>query len=97
MMRRVVRTIRMINRAIGNSLRLTRDIFDDWLTRAAAMICVVIIAVVIFNMNSDIAEEFPLLGTLIFALVPLSFIAGGIIFVVAILKFSGRGSNDEAS
>ena len=51
MMRRVVRTIRMINRAIGNSLRLTRDIFDDWLTRAAAMICVVIIAVVIFTVK----------------------------------------------
>ena len=96
-MRMLVKTARMINKAFSNSLRLARDIFDDWLTRGAAIICVIIVAIVIFNMNSDIAEEFPLLGTLIFAMVPVSFIAGGMIFVVAILKFSRQGNNDEAS
>lgn len=88
---------RLISRLLGSSLKLLGEIFDDWLTRAAGLICLVIVAVVIFNMHSNLAEQYPLLGTLVFALVPVSFIAGGIIFVVAILKFSRQGSNNEAA
>ena len=78
-------------------MRLFREIFDDWLTRAAAIVCALIVAIVIFNMNSDISEKYPLLGTIIYAMVQVLFIAGGVIFIMAILKFSERGNSDETS
>ena len=78
-------------------LRVLREIFDDWLTRAAGIVCILIITIVIFNMHSNIAEQYPVLGALIFAMVPVLFISGGVIFIMAILRFSRQGSNDETS
>ena len=65
-----------------------RDIFDEWLTRAAGIVCILIMATVIYIMRSNLAESFPVLGALVYAMVPVLFIAGGVIFVMAILKFS---------
>lgn len=79
------------------TVRVLREIFDDWLTRAAGIVCVLIMAVVIFNMHSNIAEQYPVLGITIFGMVPVLFIAGGVIFVMAILRFSKQGDNDETS
>ena len=64
------------------------DIFDEWLTRAAGIVCILIVAIVIYNMRSNLAESYPVLGALVYAMVPVLFIAGGVIFVMAILKFS---------
>ena len=69
-------------------MKLLRDIFDDWLTRLAGIVFVLIVALVIFNMRSDLPESYPLFGLLNFLMVPILFIAGGIIFVLAILKLS---------
>ncbi len=69
-------------------MRYLREIFDDWLTRAAGIVFVLIVTLVIFNMYSDIPERYPLFGTFNFAMVPILFIAGGVIFVLAILKLS---------
>ena len=74
-------------------MRYLRELFDDWLTKAAGIVFVLIIALVIFNLYSDLPEKYPLFGTLLFSLVPILFIAGGVIFVLAILKFSKRGDN----
>ena len=78
-------------------MKYFRELFDDWLSRAAGIVCVLIVAIVIFNMNSNISEKYPLLGTIVYAMVPVLFIAGGVIFILAILKFSERGNNDETS
>lgn len=80
-----------------NLIRILREIFDDWLTRAAGIVCLLIVAIVIFNMHANLSETYPLLGALVYAMVPVLFIAGGVIFVLAILKFSRQDNNDEAS
>lgn len=62
------------------------EIFDDWLTRAAGVIFLLIIGLVIFNSVSDLPEKYPLFGVFNYSLVPILFIAGGIVFLLAILK-----------
>ena len=69
-------------------MRFLREVFDDWLTRAAGIVFVLIMALVIFNIYFDLAETYPLFGVILFSLVPILFIAGGVIFVFAILKLS---------
>ena len=78
-------------------MRYLREIFDDWLTRTAGIVFVLIVVLVIFNMYSDIPEKYPLFGVFNFLMVPILFIAGGVIFIMAILKFSKPGNNDETS
>ncbi len=63
-----------------------REIFDDWLTRAASIIFILIVGLVIFNTVSDLPEKYPLFGVFNFSLVPILFIAGGIVFVLTILR-----------
>ena len=65
-----------------------REIFDDWLMRAAGIVFVLIVAVVVFNLYSDLPENYPLFGVLQFSMVPILFITGGVIFIMAILKLS---------
>ena len=67
-------------------MRYLREIFDDWLTRAAGINFVLIVALVIFNILSDLPEKYPLFGVFNFSMVPVLFITGGIIFVLAILR-----------
>ncbi len=67
-------------------MRYLREIFDDWLTRAAGINFVLIVALVIFNILSELPEKYPLFGVFNFSMVPVLFITGGIIFVLAILK-----------
>ncbi len=67
-------------------MKYLREIFDDWLTRAAGINFVLIVALVIFNVYSELPENYPLFGVLNFSMVPILFIAGGIIFVLAILR-----------
>ena len=69
-------------------MRYLREIFDDWLTRAAGIVFVLIVAVVVFNLYSDLPENYPLFGVLRFSMVPILFITGGVIFIMAILKLS---------
>lgn len=67
-------------------MKLLRRIFDDWLTRAAGIIFVLILSLVIFNTVSDLPEKYPLFGVFNFSLVPILFIAGGVVFVLAIIR-----------
>ncbi len=67
-------------------MRHLREIFDDWLTRAAGIVFVLIVALVIFNVLSELPEKYPLFGVLNFSMVPILFIVGGVIFIMAILK-----------
>ncbi len=69
-------------------MKALREVFDDGLTRAAGVIFVLIAGLVIFNMVSDLPEKYPFFGVINFSLVPILFIAGGVVFVLAILKLS---------
>ena len=66
------------------------ELFDDWLMKAAGIIFVLIVALVVFNLISDLPEKYPLFGVINFSAVPVLFIAGGIIFVLAILRESNE-------
>ncbi len=63
-----------------------REIFGDWITRAAGIVFLLIVAVVIFNIYSSLPERYPLFGVFSFAMVPVLFVVGGVIFVLAILR-----------
>ncbi len=67
-------------------MRYLREIFDDWLTRAASIVFLLIVGTVIFNTLSNLPEEYPLFGVFSFSLVPILFIVGGVVFVLAILR-----------
>jgi len=74
-------------------LTYLKEIFDDWLTRAASINFVLIVAVVLFNLFSDLPEKYPLFGVIVYSMVPVLFISGGIIFVLAILKIRPGSGN----
>jgi hypothetical protein len=82
--------------ALKSTIRFLRDMFDDWLTKSAGIVCLLIIVLVFFNLKSNLAETYPLLGAVVFGMVPILFIAGGVIFVLAILKFSGQRNSNES-
>ena len=62
-------------------------LFDDWLSRIAGIILSLLLILTLFAIFSNIPEQHPLLGVFIFGMVPALFIAGGIVFVLAILKY----------
>ena len=88
--------MRRVMKAARSLIRISSEVFDDWLTRAAGIVCILIVVIVIYNMRSNLPESFPVLGALVYAMVPVLFIAGGVIFVMAILKFSQTENNSES-
>jgi len=71
---------------LKTSIRFFQELFDDRWTFTAGVILVLIISVVVFNLFVDFTLEHPLLSVLIFSLVPVLFIIGGIVFTVAIFR-----------
>jgi hypothetical protein len=67
-------------------LRHLREIFDDKITWAAGIVFLLILLVVIFNTASSLPERYPLLGVFTYGAVLVLFIAGGIIFVLALWR-----------
>ena len=67
-------------------MKYIREIFDDWLTIAAGIVFVLIVALVIFNLFSDLPEKYPIFGVFNFSMVPILFIVGGVIFILAIWR-----------
>ena len=67
-------------------MKYIREIFDDWLTIAAGIVFVLIVALVIFNLFSDLPEKYPIFGVFNFSMVPILFIVGGVIFLLAIWR-----------
>ena len=65
-----------------------RRLFDDKLTRAALIIWLLIIILVVFNFRSTLPEQYPLFGVFDFLMVPVLFIAGGVVFILAIWRVS---------
>lgn len=63
-----------------------REIFDDWLTRSAGIILLLTIVLVVFTTVTDLLELYPLAGVFTFSLVPVLFVVGGVIFILAILR-----------
>ena len=69
-------------------MKFFRNFFDDWLMRSAGIVFVLIIVSVVFSMFSDLPEEYPLFGVFSYSMIPILFVAGGIIFILAILRES---------
>ena len=67
------------------------EVFDDWLTRVASVIFILILVLVIFNITSGLYQAYPVLGLFAFSMVPVLFFAGGVIFVLAILRQGRKG------
>ncbi len=63
-----------------------KRIFDDRITRSAGIVFVLILALVIFNLVSKTPYNHPLFGVFNFLMVPVLFIVGGIIFIIAMFK-----------
>lgn len=68
-------------------MKFLGELFDDWLVRGAGIILVLLIILVIFNSFSDLPERHPLFGVFDYLMVPVLFVAGGIVFILAILKY----------
>jgi len=69
-------------------LRFLAQVLDDKLTRAAGLIFVLILVLVVFNFQSSLPEQYPLFGVFDFLMVPVLFITGGVVFVLAIWRYS---------
>lgn len=67
-------------------MKYLREIFDDWVTRAAGIVFALIVTTVAFNVYTNLPERHPLLGVFTMMMVPILFIAGGVIFILAILR-----------
>ena len=67
-------------------MRHLREIFDDRVTVAAGVVFLLILAFVVFGTVSGFPKEHPFFGIVVYGMVPILFIAGGIIFVLAILR-----------
>jgi len=76
-------------------MRHLREIFDDRWTRFAGMIFILIVAVVVFNLFSDFTQTHPLVAVLVFSLVPVLFIAGGIVFIVDFIRIFRRRNDSR--
>ncbi len=72
-------------------MKVFRDIFDDWLTRAAGIVFILIVVLTLVNTYSDLPMQNPIFGMFNFSMVPVLFIVGGVIFVLAILKSQSDG------
>jgi hypothetical protein len=59
---------------------------NDLPTRAATAVLILIIALVIFNIFSDVPSKHPLIAIFTFSLVPVLFVLGGFFFTIAIIK-----------
>jgi len=70
------------------ALRYIGRLFNDKLTSAAGIIFLLIGTLIIFNFESDLPERYPLFGVFDFLMVPILFVAGGVVFVIAIWRFS---------
>ncbi len=67
-------------------MKYLREIFDDWIMRSAGILFLLIVGLVLFNIYSTLPDQYPLFGVMNFSLVPVLFILGGVIFVLAILR-----------
>jgi len=76
-------------------MRHLREIFDDRWTIFAGMIFILIIAVLVFNLFSDFTQTHPLVAVLVFSLVPVLFIAGGIVFIVDFIRIFRRRNDSR--
>jgi TRAP-type C4-dicarboxylate transport system permease small subunit len=78
-------------------LKQVLEMFDDWLTRAVGIVFILIVGIVVFNMRSSLAETRPFLAAVIYGMVPVLFIVGGVIYVLAILKLSRQDNSNGTS
>ncbi len=67
-------------------MKALRGIFSDWLMIGAGIIFVLIVGLVLFDIFSSLPLQYPFFGVLNYSMVPVLFIAGGVIFLLAILR-----------
>ncbi len=69
-------------------MRRLQAIFSDRLMKAAGVIFLLIIIFVIFNFVSSLPLRYPSLGVFTYMMVPILFVLGGIVFIMAIIKIA---------
>lgn len=67
-------------------MRYLREVLADGLTRAFGTIFVLIIVLVIINTFSNLRTTNPQLNTFFLSLSLILFLAGGVVYVLAVLK-----------
>lgn len=67
-------------------MKYLRGIFNDVPSRLAGVIFLLVCLVVIYSNYSGFPEQHPMFGVFVFMLVPILFVAGGIVFVIAIMR-----------
>jgi len=67
-------------------MRYLREVLADGLTRAFGTILVLIIVLVILNTFSNFHETNPQLGTFFLSLSLILFLAGGVVYALAVLR-----------
>ena len=65
-----------------------KAVFSDRLMKAAGVIFLLIIVFDIFNFASSLPFTYPQLGVFTFLMVPVLFVLGGIVFIMAIIKIA---------
>ncbi len=76
---------------IFGELRFVSNVFDDWVTRAAGLVLVMLLGTLAFNIffvHFQMQYPFLMLISLVMALVFV--IAGGILFFIAIVKYNNN-------
>ena len=76
---------------IFGELRFVSEIFDDWVTRIAGLVLMMLLGTLAFNIffvHFQMQYPFIMLISLVMALVFV--IAGGILFFIAIVKYSNE-------
>jgi hypothetical protein len=63
-----------------------RYLAKDKLVTIAAIILALIVAVVLFTTFSDLPVEHPLFGVFIYATIPVLFVSGAVVFIIAVLR-----------
>lgn len=76
-------------------MKQIHDIFNDRMTRAAGIVFALIIVVVTCNFYTGLPDRYPLFGVIVYSLVPILFIVGGLIFILAILRSFGERGNSR--
>ncbi len=67
-------------------MKYLRSVFDDKLTIAAGIIFLLILAFVAFGVYSPLPMTDPLMGVFVYGMVVVLFLAGGVVFALAIMR-----------
>jgi len=76
---------------IFGELRFVSDVFNDWVTRAAGLVLVMLLGTLAFNMFFvHFQQQYPFVMLISLVMALVFVIAGGILFFIAIVKYNNN-------